>query len=255
MTSDDYSDIVPLLRQLATIPDANPEYERLREKIIVRCLPLARNIARRFYGRGAEPEDLIQVARLGLVKAVERFDAERSSEFLSFAVPTIMGEVRRYFRDYSGAIRVPRRLQELQVQIATATPDLTQRLGRSVTTSEIAAELGESFDDVAEAIAAGAACHVVSLDAPDNGTSDGAPGRWDRIGDSDERLQGVDDQQMLLPAIAELPERERVIMRLRFLEQQTQSQIAQRLQISQVHVSRLIDKALRTLRTQIKDQG
>ncbi|MBB3038371.1 SigB/SigF/SigG family RNA polymerase sigma factor [Hoyosella altamirensis] len=252
MTNDDYADVVPLLRELSAIPENTPDHGELRDKIIVRCLPLAQNIARRFAGRGEDPEDLLQVARLGLVNAVERFDAERNSEFLAFAVPTIMGEVRRYFRDSSSAIRLPRRLQELRAQIAAATPELTQRLGRSVTTSEIAAELGESFGDVAEAIAAAATSHLVPLDADPN--DDGsAAGRWERIGINDERLETVDDQQLLLPAIAELPEREREMMRLRFIEQQTQSQIAQRFEISQVHVSRLLDKAMRLIRERITD--
>lgn len=252
MTNDDYSDVVPLLRGLSALAQDDPARAELRERIIVRCLPLAHNIARRFSGRGADLDDLIQVSRLGLVNAVERFDAERNDQFLSFAVPTIMGEVRRYFRDNSTAIRLPRRLQELRTRIAAATPELTQRLARSVTTSEIAAELGEPFEDVAEAMAAGVSARVVSLDARAD-DEDFPLSRLDRIGVHDQRLLEIDDQQLLLPVIAMLPDREREIMRLRFIEQRTQSQIAEQFEISQVHVSRIIDKALRRLRQQIVD--
>ena len=154
MTSE-YADVRDMFRELSGLSEDSPARERQRERIVERCLPLADHIARRFDGRGEPREDLVQVARVGLVNAVNRFDVEAGSDFVSFAVPTIMGEVRRHFRDNSWSVKVPRRLKELHLRLGAATAELSQRLGRAPTASELAEELDMDREEVIEGLVAG----------------------------------------------------------------------------------------------------
>ncbi len=222
---------------------------RHRDRIVARCLPLADDIARRFDGRGEPHDDLVQVARVGLVKAVIRFDIENGSDFYSFAVPTITGEIRRHFRDNSWAVKVPRRLKDLHLQVGTATAELSQVLGRAPTASELAAELGLPRAEVVEVLVASSCYRSLSL----HGTgSDEAPSIADTVGDIDLGLDHVECRETLRPLLAALPERERTVLMLRFFDSLTQIQIAERVGVSQVHVSRLLAKALHRLREMSK---
>jgi RNA polymerase sigma-B factor len=250
----DYSDVVEMFHHLQTLAPQSTEFLRQRDAIIERSLPLADNIAKRFGGRGEAHEDLVQVARLGLVNAVKRFDVSAGSGFLSFAVPTIMGEVRRHFRDHGWAVRVPRRLQELSLQLAKARGELAQALNRAPTASELAAHIGADREEVVEAIIAANAYTTQSTDAsPARDDDDGEPSISNTLGDVDANLEKVLDVETLRPLLATLPERERNILLLRFFENMTQTQIAGRLGISQMHVSRLLTKTLMTLRSQAQE--
>jgi RNA polymerase sigma-B factor len=250
----DYSDVVEMFQHLQTLDPLSTEFLRQRDAIIERSLPLADNIAKRFGGRGEAHEDLVQVARLGLVNAVKRFDVSAGSGFLSFAVPTIMGEVRRHFRDHGWAVRVPRRLQELSLQLAKARGELAQALNRAPTASELAAHIGADREEVVEAIIAANAYTTQSTDAsPARDDDDGESSISTTLGDVDANLEKVLDVETLRPLLATLPERERNILLLRFFENMTQTQIAGRLGISQMHVSRLLTKTLMTLRSQAQE--
>jgi RNA polymerase sigma-B factor len=247
----DYGDVVELFHHLQTLDPQSTEFLRQRDAIIERCLPLADNIAKRFGGRGEAHEDLVQVARLGLVNAVKRFDVSAGSGFLSFAVPTIMGEVRRHFRDHGWAVRVPRRLQELSLQLAKARGELAQVLNRAPTASELAAHIGADRQEVVEALIAANAYTTQSTDAsPAHGGDDDDASLSNTLGDVDVNLEKVLDVETLRPLLATLSERERTILLLRFFENMTQTHIAARLGISQMHVSRLLAKTLTTLRSQ-----
>jgi RNA polymerase sigma-B factor len=230
-------------------PEA-PEVTRKRESIVERCLPLADHIARRFDGRGEPRDDLVQVARVGLVNAVIRFDVDAGSDFVSFAVPTIMGEVRRHFRDNSWSVKVPRRLKELHLRLGAATADLSQRLGRAPTPSELATELEMDREEVVEGLIAGSSYNTMSIDGG-SGNED-APAIADTIGDVDTNLDRIEYREALRPLLEALPERERTVLVLRFFESLTQTQIAERVGISQMHVSRLLAKSLARLRDQLQ---
>ncbi|OBB45211.1 SigB/SigF/SigG family RNA polymerase sigma factor [Mycobacterium sp. 852002-51961_SCH5331710] len=245
----DYGDVSRLLAQLTTLPANSASRDQLRERIIHRCLPLAENIARRYGGRGESRDDLVQTARLGLLNAVERFDPAAGTDFLAFAVPTIMGEVKRYFRDSGWAMHVPRRLKESRTQVSDATADLSQRMGRAPTPSELAHELGMERDEVVQSLIAAQCYRTRSLDAPANSDSDAGPSLLDGIGGVDSGIDAVEFREALRPLVAKLPPREREILTLRFFGSQTQTQIAQQLGISQMHVSRLLARSLATLRT------
>jgi RNA polymerase sigma-B factor len=249
-----------------TAPDAEPDREKLqqlfadyrrtgnqeqRDALVEAHLGLAEYLARRFDRRGEPLDDLVQVASLALIKAVERFDPERGLEFSTFAVPTIVGELKRHFRDKSWAVRVSRRLQELHLRLGTAVSDLTHELGRSPTIPEIAKRLGVTPDDVVEAMEAGRAYRSSSLDAQVTSDDDeGAMPLSARIGDTDLNLKKVDERNQLASLLRDLPERERTILLLRFFDGLTQSQIADRIGISQMHVSRLLSRTLEQLREQ-----
>jgi RNA polymerase sigma-B factor len=212
-------------------------------------LPLAEHCARRFSQRGEPVEDLIQVGTIGLIKAVDRFDLDREVEFSTYATPTIIGEIKRHFRDKGWTIRVPRRLQELRMSTATATGELSQSLGRSPTPREIAERLDVTVEDVLEGIESANAYATVSLDAGE-GSDDSLP--WlDTLGAEDEALENVEIRESLRPLIESLPQREQKILVLRFFRHQTQSQIAEQLGISQMHVSRLLTRTLEELRNRI----
>lgn len=244
----DYSDVAEMFRQLAATPAESAAFRRRRDEIIARCLPLAEHIARRYDGRGEPREDLIQTARLGLVNAVDRFDPDSGNDFVSFAVPTIMGEVKRHFRDHGWAVHVPRRLKETRAVITTATAELSQRMGRAPTATELADELGMNRENVVEGLIAAQCYQTRSLDAPVAGDADDGVSMADRLGSLDSGIDAVEFREALRPLIADLPQRERDILIMRFFESQTQTQIGQRLGISQMHVSRLLAKTLARLR-------
>ena len=240
-----------MFRELAGIAADSFEFQRQRDKIVERCLPLADHIARRFEGRGEPRDDLVQVARVGLVNAVVRFDVDAGSDFVSFAVPTIMGEVRRHFRDNSWSVKVPRRLKELHLRLGTATADLSQRLGRAPTATELAAELDMDREEVVEGLVAGSSYNTLSIDSGGGGEEE-ARAIADTLGDVDTGLDRIEDQESLRPLLEALPERERTVLVLRFFESMTQTQIAERVGISQMHVSRLLAKSLTRLRDQLQ---
>lgn len=250
MTGDSYDDIEPLLKELAiAVEKDDPDQDRLREEAIDRCLPLAEHIARKFSGRGEPYEDLLQVARVGLVVSIDRFDVTRGSRFLSFAVPTIMGEVRRYFRDGTWAVRVPRRIKEIQLRLGTTIEKLAQGLGRMPTAREIAAELGVDRAEITQAMLAANAYQSSSLEAamPDGGEN--APlSLLDALGEDEPNYELVDQYLAVRPHLAELPDRERQVLVLRFFEGKTQAQIAAHLGVSQMHISRILSKTLSGLR-------
>jgi RNA polymerase sigma-B factor len=235
------------LRELFTTYAERQDRET-RDRLIEAHLRLAEHLARRFANRGVALDDLVQVASLGLVKAVERFDPERGLEFSTFATPTIVGELKRHFRDKGWSVRVPRRVQELHVEINTVVGDLTQRLGRSPTIAELAQLIGVSEEDVLEAMEAAQAYRSASIDAPIGGTDDDTRGLVNQLGDEDSRIFDAENRMLIGDLLTGLPRRERLMLRLRFYDGMTQSQIAERLGISQMHVSRLLSKSLGLLR-------
>jgi RNA polymerase sigma-B factor len=218
----------------------------LREELVGIHLPLVEYLARRFRNRGEPLEDLIQVGTIGLLKAIDRFDLQREVEFSTYATPTIVGELKRHFRDKGWAVRVPRRLQELNLSLNKVVAELSQEIGRSPTIPEIAAKVRLSEEEVLEGLDTSNAYAVISLDAPAGG--DDTPSVSEHIGSEDESLEALEYRAALGPLIAELPERERRILYLRFFSGMTQSQIAARLGISQMHVSRLLNRTLGVLR-------
>jgi RNA polymerase sigma-B factor len=249
---NEYADVPEMFRELATVASDSMEFHCQRDKIVERCLPLADHIARRFEGRGEPRDDLVQVARVGLVNAVVRFDVEAGSDFVSFAVPTIMGEVRRHFRDNSWSVKVPRRLKELHLRLGTATAELSQRLGRAPTATELAAELDMERDEVVEGLVAGSSYNTLSIDTGGGSDDDDTRAIADTLGDVDAGLDRIEDREALRPLLEALPERERMVLVLRFFESMTQTQIADRVGISQMHVSRLLAKSLARLRDQLQ---
>jgi len=250
-SNSEYADVVDMFRTLQGLEEGSPKFLRQRDSIVERCLPLADHIARRFDGRGEPRDDLVQVARVGLVNAVIRFDVDAGSDFVSFAVPTIMGEVRRHFRDNSWSVKVPRRLKELHLRLGAATAELSQKLGRAPTPSELAAELEMDRDEIVEGLVAGSSYNTLSIDGAGGGTEE-APAIADTLGDVDLNLDQIENRESLRPLLASLPERERQVLLLRFFESMTQTQIAERVGISQMHVSRLLAKSLARLRDQLE---
>jgi RNA polymerase sigma-B factor len=226
--------------------------KELRDQIVASQVGLAEYLARRFKNRGEPIEDLIQVALLGLLKAVERFDPSRGLEFSTFATPTIVGELKRHFRDKGWAVRVPRRVQELHLRMGTVVNSLSQELGRSPTIPEIAQRAEVSVDEVLEAMEAGRAYRFSSIDAPAGDDEDRAQNpAAAQLGEDDTGLEEVEQRMLLSPLIASLPKREQMIIHLRFFRGMTQSEIAARLGISQMHVSRLLARSL----TQLRDRA
>ena len=246
-TAHDRSQARVLFEQLATAPPDDPEHNRIRDELVEMHLPLVEYLARRFRNRGEPLDDLVQVATIGLIKSVDRFDLDRGVEFSTYATPTIVGEIKRHFRDKGWAIRVPRRLQELKLQLTKATGELSQRNGRSPTVNELARHLGMSEEEVLEGLESANAYSAVSLDAPDSGDTD-APAVADTLGSTDDSLEGVEYRESLKPLLEQLPPREKRILLLRFFRNMTQSQIAAELGISQMHVSRLLARTLTQLR-------
>jgi len=223
----------------------------LRDDLVTAHMGLAEYLARRFTNRGEPLDDLVQVAALGLLKAVDRFDPARGLEFSTYATPTIVGELKRHFRDKGWAVRVPRRVQELHLRLASVVGILSQELGRSPTIGEIAQAAAVSEEEVLEAIEAGHAYRFTSLDAPSG--NDDEMSLSAELGAEDQGLIDSEHRVTLSPLIAQFPPRERMILHLRFFEGMTQSEIAGRLGISQMHVSRLLARALAQLRSQAED--
>ena len=219
----------------------------IRDQLVETHLPLVEYLARRFRNRGELHDDLVQVATIGLIKAVDRFDLERGVEFSTYATPTIVGEIKRHFRDKGWAIRVPRRLQELKLSLAKATGELSQRNGRSPTVAELAVFLEMTEEDILEGLESANAYSTVSLDTPESGDSDSLSVS-DTLGVIDESLEGVEYRESLKPLLDQLSPREKRILLLRFFGNLTQSQIATDLGISQMHVSRLLARTLAQLR-------
>jgi RNA polymerase sigma-B factor len=218
-----------------------------RDELIERFLPLARKLARRYVPSSEPYEDLVQVASLGLVKAVERFDPDRGFAFTSFAVPTIVGELKRYFRDTGWALHVDRSAQERARRITEAQEQITARTGRTPTIGEVAEYLEISEEEVLDGLQTAEAYGAVSLEAPVGGDDEDLTSRLDSIGDEDERLELVDAQATIFAAAKHLPQRERQILYLRFGEDLTQSEIAERVGVSQMQVSRLLRRSLHRL--------
>jgi len=236
-----------LFVRLHELPEGDPERQRIRDQLVEMHLPLVEYLARRFRNRGEWLDDLIQVATIGLIKSIDRFDLERGVEFSTYATPTIVGEIKRHFRDKGWAVRVPRRLQELKLSLTKAISELAQRNGRAPTVGELAGHLQMTEEEVLEGLESANAYSTVSLDAPDSGDED-APAVADSLGIIDEALEGVEYRESLKPLLEKLPPREKKILLLRFFGNMTQSQIATELGISQMHVSRLLARTLTQLR-------
>jgi RNA polymerase sigma-B factor len=237
------------LRDQSLGPEA---WASARERLVRLHLPLVEHLARRFAGRGEPYDDLVQVGTIGLIKAVDRFETDRGVEFSTYATPTIVGEIKRHFRDRGWAIRVPRRLQEMRLSIATATSDLSQELGSSPTVRELAQRIGVSDEEVLEGLDSANAYATLSLDAPE-GTDDRTTSVIETLGEYDAALAIVEDRETIKPLLDLLDDRSRLILGLRFFRGMTQSQIAEEVGISQMHVSRLLSRALDRLRTQLEN--
>ena len=223
----------------------------LRDQLVTEHLGLAHQLARRFVNRGEALDDLVQVASVALIKSVDRFDPDRGVEFSTFATRTIIGELKRHFRDKGWAVRAPRRIQELYLELGHVISSLSQELGRSPTVTELASATGASEEAVLEALEAGQGYRASSIDAGAEGQPEGLSGR---LGSEDSRFDGVDDRSVLAPALARLPEREQTILRLRFVDGLTQSEIASQIGVSQMHVSRLLTASLVKLRQAFDQQ-
>jgi RNA polymerase sigma-B factor len=249
---DDFASLVPVFVEHAACHPDDPRRAELRDRLVVSYLPVARNIARRFARRGEPTEDLEQVATVGLMHAVDRFDPGRERDFLSYAVPTIMGEVRRYFRDSAWSVRTPRSVKDRYLAVGTATSALSQRLGRAPTVPEIATHLGLTREEVAEAVAAHGSYHPASLDETLGEGEDSSLANI--LGSVDPEFDRVEVRSLVHSLVASLPARERTMLALRFVHEQTQAEIASVLCISQMHVSRLLTRTLAQLRAQVEAQ-
>jgi len=238
-----------LLRQRANLPAGHPDRAALRTRSIEAGLPLARCLAARYRGRGEPLDDLYQVAALALIKAVDGYDPARQAAFTSYAVPTIVGELKRHFRDTTWRVRVPRKIQELAITLAPASAGLAQQLGRPPTRQELAAHLDTAEDDIATALSAWHAHHPDSLDAP---SATGGPEQRpliDTLGGADARLDTVTDRHTLQQLLATLPRRQQHILAMRYYADMTQAEIAAQIGVSQMHISRLLIRTLTQLRT------
>ena len=235
-----------LLCQRSRLPVGHPDRAKLRDRAIEQNLPMAGRLARRYAGRGELHDDLAQVAAVALIKAVERYDPSRQVPFAGFAVPSILGALKRHFRDTAWAMRVPRSVQQLALRVPSATDELGQQRGRTPTTAELADYLQVSAEDVLTAVGAWQNYRLPSLNTPHPDTgSDFA----EVIGGIDPRYAGIEDHLLLQPLVAELPLRERRILTMRFYDHMNQTQIAAEIGVSQMHVSRLLKQTLARLRT------
>jgi len=223
-----------------------------REQLIEQYMSLVRSLARRYSYRGEQLDDLVQIGSIGLIKAIDRFDPSRGLEFSTYATPTILGEIKRHFRDKGWAIRVPRRLQELRLAISSASAELLQELGRSPTMAELAARMEVSEEELIEGLESANAYSTLSLDAPDS-SDDSAVRMIDTLGEDDAALEHVENRETIKPLLAQLDPREKHILTLRFFRGMTQSQIAQEIGVSQMHVSRLLARTLARLRESLED--
>jgi RNA polymerase sigma-B factor len=219
-----------------------------REALVARFLPLARQLARRYQRGGEQLDDLVQVASLGLLKAIDRFDPARETAFSSFAVPTILGELKRHFRDKGWSVRVPRDLQELAVKVDKVADEMSREIGRAPTPAELAERTGTTLEQVLEAREASAAYRAVSLDRPRTEDEDEGESYADAVGAEDPGYGIAEDAATVERLMRVLSEREREVLRLRFEEDLTQSEIGERVGVSQMHVSRLIRQSVARLR-------
>ncbi|MEU6166877.1 RNA polymerase sigma factor SigF [Streptomyces tanashiensis] len=236
-------------RELAVLEEGTHEHQYARNTLIEMNISLVRYAAGRFRHRGDEMEDIVQVGMIGLIKAIDRFELSREVEFTTFAVPYIVGEIKRFFRDTSWAVHVPRRLQEARVELAKATEELSTRLGRTPTVRELAELMSLTEEEVTEARLASNGYNSSSLDAALSGDNeDGDAALADFIGSEDPAMELVEDFHALAPLIADLGERDRQIIHLRFVEELTQAQIGEHLGCSQMHVSRLLSRTVKRLR-------
>jgi RNA polymerase sigma-B factor len=226
-----------------------------RDQLVERFLPLARQLARRYQRGGEQLDDLIQVASLGLLKAIDRFDPARETAFSSFAVPTILGELKRHFRDKGWSVRVPRDLQEMAVRVDRISDEMSRELGRAPTTGEIAERTGASLEQVLEAREASAAYRAVSLDRPRSDDEEDGDSYADAFGIEDPGFGLAEDAATVDRLMRVLSDREREVLRLRFEEDLTQSEIGQRVGVSQMHVSRLIRQSIARLREAADEPG
>ena len=234
-----------LLRRYHELGDAGA-----RERLVSRHLPLVRSLARRYAGRGEPLDDIEQVGAIGLIKAIDRFELDREVSLATYATPNVVGEIKRHFRDKGWAIRVPRALQELNARISQTIDRLTSKLGRSPSVAEIAEALGSTPEEVLEALEVGSAYTALSLSAGPGG-EEGEGDPLDSIGEADEGFERSEDRADLEPALGQLDPREREILRMRFEEGLPQTQIAERVGLSQMHVSRLIRKSLAAMRDEL----
>ncbi|MET7993777.1 SigB/SigF/SigG family RNA polymerase sigma factor [Amycolatopsis sp. NPDC005232] len=239
----DETDVASLFDELAQLPEGSPRREEIRDRLVREHLELARNLARKFRNRDEAMDDLVQIATVGLIHAVDRYDPTQGTDFLAFAVPTISGELRHHFRDNSWSVRVPRRLKELNASISATREELTVRLSRAPRPSEIAQHLGVPMEDVYEGLRAGQGRYGASLD---NLLENSA---HTRFGAPDANLSQAELREALRPMLESLPERERKIVALRFGSGMSQSDIARRVGVSQMQVSRLLASTLKKLRT------
>lgn len=242
-----------LIAAMSALPAGHPSRPGLRDRTIEAWLPLARHLANRYAGRGEPADDLFQVATLGLIKAVDRFDADRGVDFAGFAIPTIIGELKRHFRDRTWSIRVPRRLQELRLAITGANNELNHTLGRAPTVADIAAHLKITEEEVLEGLEGARAYNSTSLSTPTTANGDTTLG--DTLGGEDSEFELAELRVALGPALATLDEREQKILSLRFYGNLTQSEIAEKVGVSQMHVSRLLTRSLAKLRKHLGDEG
>ena len=240
-----------LINALAVMPADHPARAALRAQTIEAWLPMARRLASRYAGRGEPFDDLIQVAMVGLIKAVDRFEDDRGIDFVGYAIPTVIGEIKRHFRDRTWSIRVPRRLQELRLAITGANNTLNHTLGRSPTITDIAAYLNLTDEEVLEGLEGARAYNATSLSTLVG--VDGSAELGDTLGGEDHEYELAEDRIDLGPALASLNEREQKIVSLRFYGNLTQSQIAEQVGVSQMQISRLLTKALLKLRAQLTD--
>jgi RNA polymerase sigma-B factor len=231
--------------QAATSDEEKLKY---REPLVEQFIGLVEFLARRFRNRGEPLEDLVQVGTIGLLKAIDRFDLDREVEFSTYATPTIVGELKRHFRDKGWAVRVPRRLQELHLELTKVVGHLGHDLGRAPTVAEIAKAASITEEEVLEGLEIAQAYNFTSLDAPIDTDDGGSTSFADQLGEDDEHLENLEYRASLAPEMAKLPERDRTILYLRFFKGLTQSEIADKLGISQMHVSRLLNRTLSTLR-------
>ncbi|MFJ6381168.1 SigB/SigF/SigG family RNA polymerase sigma factor [Kitasatospora sp. NPDC092039] len=242
-----------LLRRLAALEEGTREYSYVRSTLVEMNLSLVRFAIRRFTAHREPQEDLLQVGAVGLIKAIDRFDPDLGVEFTTFALPTVLGEIRRHFRDTTWAVHVPRRLQELRIVLAKAQERLAQELDRAPTVAELAGHLQLSEEEVVEGLTASNGHTAGSLDLGGAEDDEGPGSLGRRFGEEDRDLSKVEDLVALKPLVAALPERERLILSMRFCEDLTQSQIGERLGVSQMHVSRLLSRTLRRLREGLED--
>ena len=238
-----------LTKAMARMPVDDPRRPALPDRVIEAWLPLARHLAARYNGRGEPADDLLQTAVVGLIKAVDRYDADRGVEFTGFAIPTILGEVKRHFRDRTWSVRVPRRTQELRMAITDANNTLVHTLGRSATVADIAAHLKITEEEVLEGLEGARAYSATSLSTPV--AADESMSLGDTLGEDDHEYELTELRMVLGVAMAHLDEREQTILSLRFYGNMTQSDIATRIGVSQMHVSRLITRALAKLHTEL----